>query len=93
MITNNISSDTFKEKIKEKFLQGNIKGPGASFLIKIFDKVSVILPLGGETSVLTIRNRTNIPTMAPNLLIKSISVILTALAERTRNMTEILKIK
>ena len=48
-------------------------------------------PLGGDTRVLTIRNRTNIPTMAPSLLIRSMSVILTAFADRTRNMTEILE--
>ena len=52
----------------------------------------IVLPRGGDTRVLTIRNRTNIPTMAPNLLIKSISVIFTALADRTRNITEILKL-
>ena len=37
------------------------------------------------------RNRMNIPTMAPSRLIRSMSVILTALAERTRNITDILK--
>ena len=32
------------------------------------------------------------PTMAPSLLMRSMSVILTALADLTRNMTEILKL-
>ena len=32
------------------------------------------------------------PTMAPSLLMRSMSVILTALADRTRNMTDILQL-
>ena len=48
------------------------------------------LPLGGDTRVRTMRKRMNIPTMAPSRLMRSMSVILTALADRTRNMTEIL---
>ena len=38
------------------------------------------------------RKRTNIPTMAPSLLMRSMSVILTALADLTRNMTDILQL-
>ena len=49
-------------------------------------------PFGGETRVRTMRKRTNIPTIAPSLLIRSMSVIFTAFADLTRNMTEILKI-
>ena len=51
----------------------------------------MVIPLGGDTRVRTIRNRMNIPTMAPSLLMRSMSVILTALADLTRNITDILK--
>lgn len=51
------------------------------------------LPFGGDTRVRTMRKSMNIPTMAPSRLMRSMSVILTALADRTRNMTEILLIK
>ena len=51
-----------------------------------------LLPLGGDTSVRTIRKRTNMPTMAPSLLMRSMSVILTAFADLTRNMTDILQL-
>lgn len=49
------------------------------------------MTIGGETSVLINKNKTKAPTMIPKRLIKSMSVIFTALAERTRNMTDILK--
>ena len=38
------------------------------------------------------RKRTNIPTMAPSLLMRSMSVIFTALADLTRNITDILQL-
>ena len=50
-----------------------------------------IITCGGDTNVRISRNRTKIATMTPVLLIRSISVIFTALAERTRNITDILK--
>jgi len=49
------------------------------------------MTMGGETKVRISRQRTKTPTMAPKRLIRSMSVILTALAERTRKMTEILR--
>ena len=58
--------------------------------------MSNVLPtmtMGGETSVRMSRQRTNIPTMTPSRLIRSMSVILTALALRTRKITEILRNK
>lgn len=56
-------------------------------------RVALFLPTmttGGETKVLMSRQRTKAPTMRPSLLIKSMSVILTAFADLTRNMMEIL---
>ena len=50
-----------------------------------------VMTMGGATSVLMRRRRTKQPTMTPKRLIRSMSVIFTALAERTRNITEILK--
>jgi hypothetical protein len=58
------------------------------------DENKNILPtmtIGGDTSVLMSKNKTKAPTMIPRRLIKSMSVIFTALADRTRNITEILK--
>jgi hypothetical protein len=49
------------------------------------------MTMGGETRVRMRRKRTKVPTMIPKRLIKSMSVIFTALAERTWKMTEILK--
>ena len=49
-----------------------------------------MMTTGGETKVLMSRQRTKAPTMRPSLLIKSMSVILTAFADLTRNMMEIL---
>ena len=48
-------------------------------------------PFGGAIRVRMMRKRMNMPTMAPSLLIRSMSVIFTALAERTRKITEILE--
>ena len=56
--------------------------------------IKVYLPIitfGGDTNVLIRRKRTKIPTMTPVLLIRSISVIFTAFADRTRKITDILK--
>ena len=50
-----------------------------------------VMTMGGATSVLMRRSRTKQPTMTPKRLMRSMSVIFTALAERTRNITEILK--
>ena len=50
-----------------------------------------IMTCGGDTSVRIRRKRTKIATMTPVRLIRSMSVIFTAFAERTRNITDILK--
>ena len=50
-----------------------------------------MITFGGDTNVRIRRKRTKIPTITPVLLIRSISVIFTAFAERTRNITDILK--
>ena len=49
------------------------------------------LKVGGDTNVRMSRKSTKIATITPVLLIRSISVIFTAFAERTRNITDILK--
>ena len=49
--------------------------------------------MGGDTKVRMRRHRTKMPIMMPRRLIKSISVILIALADLTRKMTEILKMQ
>jgi hypothetical protein len=46
---------------------------------------------GGDTRVRMSKHNTKIPTIRPSLLIKSISVILTALADLTLKITEILE--
>ena len=54
---------------------------------------SAVLPTmtcGGATSVLMTRNALKMVTMTPSLFSRSRSVILTAFAERTRKITEIL---
>ena len=51
------------------------------------------MTLGGDTKVRIRRKSTKIATMTPVLLIRSMSVIFTAFAERTRKITEILKKK
>ena len=50
-----------------------------------------IMTCGGDTNVRIRRKRTKIATMTPVRLIRSMSVIFTAFAERTRNITDILK--
>ena len=52
--------------------------------------VRLTMETGGATRVLITRSAVNIPTIIPRRFIRSRSVILTALAERTRNITEIL---
>lgn len=51
------------------------------------------MTMGGETKVLMRRKRTKTPTTTPRRLIKSMSVIFTALADFTLNMTDILQKK
>lgn len=53
--------------------------------------VRLTIAAGGATSVLITKSAVNMATMIPSRFIKSRSVILIALAERTRNITEILK--
>jgi hypothetical protein len=48
-------------------------------------------PSGGETRVLMRRKSTKMPRMMPSLLIRSMSVIFTAFADLTRNITDILQ--
>ena len=48
-------------------------------------------PFGGAIRVRMMRKRMNMPTMAPSLLIRSMSVIFTAFADLTRKITEILQ--
>ena len=58
--------------------------------------IESVLPVqttGGETSVRISKNKTKTPTIRPNRLIKSISVILTAFADLTLKMTDILQNK
>ena len=50
-----------------------------------------IITFGGDTKVRMSRKSTKIATITPVLLIRSMSVIFTAFAERTRNITDILK--
>ena len=56
----------------------------------ILKKFSPTMTMGGDTSVRMSRKRTKPPTMMPRRLIKSMSVILTALADLTRKITDIL---
>ncbi len=53
--------------------------------------VRLTMAAGGATKVLITKSAVNIATMIPRRFIKSRSVILIALAERTRNITEILR--
>ena len=56
----------------------------------ILKKFSPTMTMGGDTRVRMSRKRTKPPTMMPRRLIKSMSVILTALADPTRKITDIL---
>ena len=89
----NIISSIFEghsQKIAQKFSE-LIWGQFLSWQER--KRAGIFLPMmttGGETKVLMSRQRTKAPTMRPSLLIKSMSVILTAFADLTRNMMEIL---
>ena len=51
---------------------------------------SPMMTCGGETRVRMRRQRTKMPTMMPSRLMRSMSVILIAFADRTRKITDIL---
>ena len=58
------------------------------------DRFMYFLPVyttGGDTNVLISKNKTKTPTIRPKRLIKSMSVILTAFADLTLKMTDILQ--
>lgn len=53
--------------------------------------VRTIFTSGGATKVRTVKNDVNTRTIMPNFVNRSMSVIFTALADRTLKMTDILE--
>ena len=74
--------------------QNLIHFPTLAFLRRIFwQSHSPMMTCGGETRVRMRRQRTKMPTMMPSRLMRSMSVILIAFADRTRKITDILGVK